>query len=382
MRFVLIGNHAPAWIARAAERGARAHAMCQRLGIAVEASYYTQGQYDFVTVIDAPDAETASAFSLWYAEQGFGRVQTMRAYTGGEVDALVARTAASGEPAVFRGYTQAELDAQYNARAAVPDFPAYAEKWAADSEALRRAGGATLDVAYGPSADETLDVFHARRPHAPVQIFFHGGYWRSMHKDAFSFVARPFVDAGALAIVVNYALCPAVDMDTLVAQCRRSIAWTHANAARLGGDPARIFVSGHSAGGHIIAMALATEWAAFGCPADVVKGAWGLSGLYDLEAIRLTFLNSDLRLSPEQARRNSPVLHVRRNPASLILSVGGLESAEFHRQTHDYAAAWRAAGNACDVLPAPGRNHYSALDAFADSGHALGRSALRQMGLA
>src|SRR3990172_8660894 len=189
---------------------------------------------------------------------------------------------------------------------------------------------------------------------APVHVFVHGGYWHRMDKRDFSFVARGLVPAGAAVCTINYALIPTVDMDELVRQCRAAIVWVHANAASFGGDPDRITVSGHSAGGHLLAVAIATHWTALGAPADVLKAGCGISGLYDLEPIRLCYLNEILGLSPEAARRHSPVHGVPARAGPLSLAVGGLEGREYHRQTDDLAAAWRARGLVCDVLDLPG----------------------------
>lgn len=285
---------------------------------------------------------------------------------------------------VYGNYEQSALDAQYDMRAAIPAFADFVVRWNEWSAEARRALPCTLDVVYGASDAEKLDIFHAPGDApGPVQIFFHGGYWRAMDKSAYDYVARAFSPRGAVTIVPNYALCPTVDIDEIVRQCRAAIAWAWRNVARYGGDPARIHISGHSAGGHIVAMALKTDWEAFGVEADSpVAGVTAISGLYDLAPLRLSFLNEDLRMTLEQAARNSPLeLGMPAAATPMILTVGADESDEFRRQTQTYVEAWRSAGHLCQHLEAEGRHHYTVLDAFEDASHPLGAAVLAQMGI-
>lgn len=282
---------------------------------------------------------------------------------------------------VFRHYDQQALDREYNNRAKVPDHGDWLVRYPRESAAARAALPVRLDVAYGSHPGETLDVFPASGPRpAPIQVFIHGGYWHRLDKVDFSFVARAFQPAGATVVVINYALIPTVDMDELVRQCRAAVAWVYRHAASFGGDANRIHVSGHSAGGHLVAMLMATDWKAFGVPADVIKGGAGMSGLYDLEPIRLSYLNDVLKLSPEDARRNSPVHLAPPRGGTLLLAVGGDEGPEYHRQTDDLAAAWRKKGLACEVMDLPGFNHFSIIAQLEDPKSELSRAILGQMG--
>jgi arylformamidase len=284
--------------------------------------------------------------------------------------------------AIFRGYDRPGLDREYNNRAKVASFADYLARYARESEATRKALGARLDVPYGPTPAETLDIFPAAGPGpAPINVFIHGGYWMALDKTDFSYVARAFQPAGVATVVVNYALIPSVSMDELVRQCRAAVAWVHRHAASFGGDPDRIFVSGHSAGGHLTAMCLETDWKAFGAPANTVKGGAGISGLYDLEPIRLCYLNDTLKLDSEVAGRNSPVQLTPTSHASLLLPVGGLEGPEYHRQSEDLAAAWRRHGISCEVLDMAGADHFSIVSQLEDAGSELTRAIHRQMGL-
>ena len=282
---------------------------------------------------------------------------------------------------VYRDYDQHALDAEYNNREKVKESADWLSRYAVASAEARTALDCRLDLAYGAHPGERLDVFPARGGPAPVHVFIHGGSWHRLDKSDSSFVARAFQPAGAAVVVVNYALIPTVDMDELVRQCRASIVWVHRNAASFGGDPNRVFVSGHSAGGHLTAMLMSTDWSAFAnLPADVIKAGCGISGLYDLEPIRLSYLNEVLKLTPETARRLSPVHCPPARSGPLLLAVGELEGAEYHRQGEEMAAVWRTRRLPCQALDMPAHNHFSILAELEDPGTTLSRLLLRQMG--
>jgi len=284
---------------------------------------------------------------------------------------------------VYLHYDQAALDTEYDNRKKVPNHREWLSRYAAESARARTDFEARLDVPFGTHAGERLDIFPARAAGAPVHVFIHGGYWQWLDKSDFSFVARGLQPEGAAVVVVNYALIPTVGMDELVRQCRASIAWLHRHAASFGGDPNRIYVSGHSAGGHLVAMAMSTDWQAFGgLPTDVIKAGCAISGLYDLEPIRLCYLNDVLALTPDAARRNSPVLLPPPAAGSLLLAVGGDEGPEYHRQTNDLAAAWRGGGCALEVLDMAGHDHFSIAGELESPVSLLARAIQRQMGLA
>ena len=286
-----------------------------------------------------------------------------------------------GQP-IFRGYDREALDREYNNRLKVANAAELLAWCAAESETTRRELDCRCDVAYGSHPGEMLDIFptNDQRP-APVHVFIHGGYWHRLDKSDFSYVARAFVPAGVAAVVINYALMPDVTMDELVRQCRASIAWVHGNAASFGGDRDRITVSGHSAGGHLVAMIMATDWSSFRVPSDVVKTGCGISGLYDLEPIRLCYLNDVLKLTPDDVRRHSPVLLPPPRSGHLILAVGGLEGAEYHRQTDVLATAWRRGGLRCDVMDMTGLDHFTIAAQLGEATSELSRAILAEMGL-
>jgi len=274
------------------------------------------------------------------------------------------------------------FDAQYNNRARIPEHLQILAEWAERSAAARAALPATLDIAYGRDPAERLDLFPAATPRAPVLVYIHGGYWRALDKADASFIAPPFVAAGAAVVVTNYALCPAASIEEIVRQQREALAWVWRHAAELGGDPERIVVAGHSAGGHLAAMTLATDWPAVDprLPADLVKGALSLSGVFELEPLRhAPFLASDLRLDAAAAERLSPIaLAAPKRP--LFALVGGDESEEFLRQNALIAETWGpAAVPVCEAVP--GRHHMSVLRELAEPGSRTHRLALQLLGL-
>lgn len=274
------------------------------------------------------------------------------------------------------------LDLQYNNRARVADSAQILERWAKASALTREQASRRLDIAYGPSAAETLDVFPTTRANAPVFFFIHGGWWRALDKRDLSFVAPALTSAGALVVLPNYALAPSVTIETIALQLTRALAWTWRHAALYGGDPKRIVVAGHSAGGHLATMLLSCDWKAVdpALPTRLVRGALSISGLYDLEPVRHSpFLKDDLRLTPASVRRLSPV-HFARPAAPLYAAVGGLESEEFIRQNRAIREAWGAkAVPVCETIS--GTNHFDVLHDLADAGKRLHALALDLLGL-
>jgi arylformamidase len=276
------------------------------------------------------------------------------------------------------------LDAQYNNRARVPDHVQVLSNWA-QASALARGGApdARLDVRYGDGAGETLDIFPAAQPGAPVLVFIHGGYWRSLDKADHSFIAPAFNAAGATVVVPNYALCPAVTVEHITLQVARALAWVWRHAAGFGGDPARIALAGHSAGGHLVTMLLSCRWKdlADDLPAQPVSGALSISGLYDLEPLRHTpMLQGSLQLTQASVGRLSPAFFPRPKGGKLYAAVGLDESDEFLRQNRLIRDVWGpTAVPVCETVP--GANHFTVLNRLADPAHRLHEVALRLLGL-
>jgi len=274
------------------------------------------------------------------------------------------------------------LDAQYNNRARVPEHAQHFARWAESSALARQKLPSKLDVRYGREAGETLDVFPSKQPNAPVLVFIHGGYWRGLDKAEHSFIAPALVEAGAMVVVPNYALCPAVTIETIALQLTRALAWTWRNAPEHGGDPQRIAVAGHSAGGHLAAMMLSCRWKDVddGLPPRLVTGALSISGLFDLEPVRLTpFLQADLRLTPQSVRRLSPAFFPRPR-GTFYATVGLEESDEFLRQNQLIRDQWGPTTvPVCETIV--GRSHFTVLHDLADPASRLHELALRLLGL-
>jgi len=286
-------------------------------------------------------------------------------------------------PALYRSFTtQAEIDAQYDVERSVPDFSVYARHFIDESKLARHRLKCELDVRYGPTVDEHLDLFPAAQKRAPVLIFLHGGYWRILSSKEFSCVALGPVAAGVTVVNVNYSLCPKVTIDEISRQARAAVAWTYRHAADFGADPECIYVTGHSAGGQLTAMCLNTDWRGeYGLPDDLVKGALPVSGVFDLRPIRYSNMQPLLQLTGDQIERNTPLFHIGKSRVPMLVTWGDDESEEFARQSRDYAEAWNAAGNRCEIWPQKSCNHFTAIYGFEDAKSELCRRLFRLMGV-
>ncbi len=273
---------------------------------------------------------------------------------------------------VYLHYDQAQLDAQINLRARWPDHEAYFARWTEESAAFRAERDGRLDLRYGPTAGQTLDLFPAAGRSAPLIAFIHGGYWQALDKSDFSYLGAAFLDHGIAYASLNYDLAPDTRIGEMVAQIRRAFAWLQSEAADLGVDPRRILALGHSAGGHLAAMALATDWqAAFGLAAPALAAAGSISGIYDLEPMRLCYQQPVLQIDPETVRDMSPLRVAPPAGARLVCAVGGEETEEFLRQQEVFAAGWRRQGAALEALVIEAQTHFSILDLLLQPEHPL-----------
>lgn len=287
-----------------------------------------------------------------------------------------------GRDLVYRGYTQAELDIQYDQGSLVPDLAPYQAHWAATSESVRRTYDCTSDIAYGPSEREKLDLFRPTDPHGPVVVMIHGGAWRRLSKAQSAFSAPAMLEAGAGFVALGFDLIDTAPLAEMVRQVRAGVAWLYRNAAQHGFDPERIYLHGFSSGAHLVANVLADGWREeAGLPANLVKGAVLCSGPYDLEPVVLSKRSEYLKLDAAGAAALTPNLHVPRNGPPIVVAWGDGELAEFRRQGAVFAEAWRAAGNPVETIELPGLNHFDACLTFAERDGPLVAAALAQMGL-
>ena len=268
--------------------------------------------------------------------------------------------------------TQAQLDAQYNPAIKLTDPTAPAKHYLARSSQARAGLRCVLDVPYGPTLAETLDIFPADAPNAPVFVFIHGGYWRAFSSKEFSCVALGLQPLGITTVVVNYALCPAVTLDEITRQVRAAVAWTQRHIAAYGGDPARLALGGHSAGAQLTAMCLQTRWAEdYGLPADPIGAAVLVSGVYDIAPLRYSYLQPMIQLDEGLIRRNSPLFGVRPCQTPIWVNWGSEETPEFARQAKTFHQAWLSAGNAGELSALPGADHFLGIHGFEDPASSL-----------
>jgi len=279
------------------------------------------------------------------------------------------------------------LERMYDNRARVPEHPAFFARWASDSARVRASQPCHVDLPYGTGVKETLDVFPATRSDAPVLVFIHGGYWRALDKRDHSFIVPAFTRSDVCVVVPNYALCPGtpeapVTVSGIALQMARALEWTWRHIGQHGGDPRRITVAGHSAGGHLAAMLLGCQWERLApdLPPGLVRNALSISGMFDLAPVRATpSLQASLRLTPDEVRRCSPAHWPAPAQGPLYSVAGGDESEEYHRHNALIQNAWGPRTvPVSELLPA--RNHFSVLDDLADPAsrlHALALELLR-----
>ncbi len=263
-------------------------------------------------------------------------------------------------PRVWLDMTQAELDTAYEQIVWAPNMQSVLKRLANQNTAALNRLGEPEKYAYGEAADENLLVYRTDRNNAPVHIHAHGGTWRFNSAESSIPVAEPIINAGANAVLLNFSNVgeDGVTLSVLARQVRDATAWVYNNAEKFGGNRERIFVSGHSSGGHLAGVMLVTDWTRdYDLPANVIKGGLCCSGMFDLEPVRLSSRNSWLQLTDDEEQNLSPQRHIENLTTPIIIAYGTRETPEFQRQSRDFAMAVKAAGKPVQLLVAEEYNH-------------------------
>jgi arylformamidase len=293
-------------------------------------------------------------------------------------------TGTAARPRVYLDYDQEALDRAYDQAAYAPNMQALAAQNAADSNDVRRRIGEPKRFAYGNAEVEQLDVYTTDRPNAPIQIYIHGGAWRTQHARNYAFGAETFVKAGAHYVIPDFAGVETMDgqLPPILNQIRRAVAWTYANADKFGGDRSRFHVLGHSSGAHMNGLVLLTDWSEFGLPKDIITGGTCCSGMYDLHPVSLSARSRYVKFDAAMIDAMSAIRHIDQLRCPLTLAYGTSETPEFQRQARDYAAALTNAGKKFRLVIGKELNHFEMPRTLADPSGLLARAALEQIGLA
>ena len=293
-------------------------------------------------------------------------------------------TAKPKGPLVFLDYDKEEIDLAYDQAPWAPNAGEIAKRNAQKSAAALARLGPPRRVAYGSADIEKLDIYLTKQPNAPINVFIHGGAWRTGNAQGAAYMSETFVDAGAhfVSLDFNNVIDVGGNLIILAEQVRRAIAWVHKNAASFGGDTNRLYVSGTSSGGHLAAVALTTDWKKdFGLPADTLKGGLCCSGMYDLHPVSLSARAGYVKFTPEMIEKLSPQRHLDKLVAPVIVAHGTLETPEFQRQNREFVAAVKGAGKPVTFLIGQGYNHFEMFETLGNPYGLLGRAMLGQMKL-
>ncbi|MBT6210162.1 MAG: alpha/beta hydrolase [Woeseia sp.] len=283
---------------------------------------------------------------------------------------------------VWLSMTQKELDDAYSQFIYAPNIGQVIERWGSNSELARGRIGQPLNFAYGSGAVESLDVYPTNQPNAPIHIFIHGGAWQQGTAESYAFPAELFVNAGVHYVVPNFSWIQDVgdSLYPIVDQLRRAIGWVYQNADKFGGDADSLFLSGHSSGGHLAGVMLTTDWdSEAGLPADIIKGGLCCSGMFDMKPVRLSSRGDYVAFTDEMEYDMSPIRHVEKLRAPLIIAYGSYETPEFKRQSVEFAAIADNAGKSVKLILAEHYNHFEIIETLANPHGVLGQAVLEQM---
>jgi arylformamidase len=302
---------------------------------------------------------------------------------GASARAQASATPRGKGPTVWLDMDQAELDAAYDQSRYAPNQEQVKRRRLNASEAAVRRLGPPKRFTYGPTPIESLDIYQTARPNAPINVFIHGGAWRNGAAREFAYPAEMFVNAGAHYVVLDFNAVQEVggSLFPMADQVRRAVAWVYGNAEKFGGDRERLYLTGHSSGGHLAGVVLTTDWKGHGLPPDIIKGGLCVSGMYDLKPVRLSARSSYVKFTDEMEHELSSQRHLDRLHAPIIVAHGTLETPEFQRQARDFAAAVQAAGKPVMLVVAEEYNHFEIMETFGNPYGILGRAVLEQMKL-
>jgi arylformamidase len=253
------------------------------------------------------------------------------------------------------------LEKEYSPSTCIRNYNELINEYGSKSKIAESTTTVIKDISYGKSKEECLDFFPAADKNSPLLVFFHGGYWQLLSKNESTFPAPHFVSSGINFAAINYTLAPQASIDEITEECRRSIIWLFNHADKLGMNPEKIFLLGSSAGAHLAAMLLLTDWDDYQLPSNAIKGATLLSGIYDLRPIAKTYINEPLVLNEQLAEGLSPLFLVQKSTTQIIISWGEHETSEFKRQSTDFANAWKKMGNTCTIFEEKNTNHFDIL---------------------
>jgi arylformamidase len=287
-------------------------------------------------------------------------------------------------PPVFMDYDQVELDASYDQGYYEPLIAQVGQRLATNSAATRARIGVPQRTGYGPTEIEKLDIYRTGRANAPIFVFIHGGNWQSGAAKDYGFPAEMFVNAGAHYVALDFIAVTEAggDLGVMAAQIRRGIAWVYKNADSFGGDPERIYIGGHSSGGHLCGVALVTDWhKEFGIPDNTVKGGLCMSGLYDMAPVRLSWRRRYVNFTDAMTDAMSPQRHIDKLKAPIVVTYGTFETPDFQRQSRDFAASVKAAGKPARLIETPNYAHLEMVESIGNPYGPDGRAALALMQL-
>lgn len=284
-------------------------------------------------------------------------------------------------PLVWLDMTQEELNAAYSQSDYAPNAPEVIARYISNSASVRQRLGDPLRFSYGDKDVEAMDVFQTSAPNAPIHIFIHGGAWQQGTAATYAFLADLFVDAGIHYAVPDFSWVQDVgdSLYPIADQLQRAVAWVYENAEQFGGDRERIFISGHSSGGHLAAVMLTTDWEARSLPRDIIKGGLCCSGIYGLKPVRLSHRGEYINFTDEMEHAYSPIRHIEHLNAPVIVAYGTNETREFIRQSNDFATAIEDAGKPAELIVAENYNHFEVIETLANPYGILGRAALEQI---